>query len=105
MRSQRMQALEVANRIRIERARLVGGAGARNGTEKVPAERVAELLLDPPEALLGMRIGQLLTRVERYRWTRARKLLQAERISEIRLVRDLTERQRLALAERLRGSR
>jgi hypothetical protein len=100
-RSQRLQALERANAVRIERARLVGGTGGRAGG-KVPPERIAELLLDPPEALLGMRIGQLLTRVQRYRWARAVQLLKSERISDVRLVRELTERQRIAIAGRLR---
>lgn len=101
---QHLQALAVANRIRLERAHLLGGLG-RRGSRKIPPERIAELLLDPPEVLLGMRVDRLLARTERYRWERVAKLLQQQRISETRLVRDLTERQRVALAERLVGGK
>ena len=104
---QHLQALAVANRIRLERAHLLGGLGGlgRRGSRKIPPERIAELLLDPPEVLLGMRVDRLLARTERYRWVRVANLLQQQRISETRLVRDLTERQRVALAERLVGGK
>lgn len=104
LRALRREALARANMVRMERARLVGGTGRRRGA-KVAPEYVAELLVDPPEALLGMRVDQLIARVERYRWARTARLLASERISESRLVRDLTERQRYALAARLRSKK
>lgn len=98
------QALASANKVRLERARLLGGLG-RGGGGKIPRDRVADLLLAPPEVLLGMRIDRLLVRVERYRGTRVARLLREERISETRLVRELTDRQRACVAERLRAGR
>lgn len=97
---QRLAALARGNEVKRERERLLGGQGKRT-KGKVPPEWVAELLLDPPDALLGMRIDALLARAERYRDSRVREILRAEGVTGTRLVRDLTVRQRAAIAGRL----
>lgn len=101
---QPLRALERANEIRIERSRLLGGNPRRGGRSGLLSrERAAELLLDPPVALGGATVSQLLLRV---RWVGAMKTEKLCRLigaSESRRIGDLTERQRRVLAELLRG--
>lgn len=96
-----LDSLRVANEVRVGRAALLGGLGRRRGG-KIPADRMAGLLEDPPSVLLGMRVDRLLARTERYRAERVSELLAGVRITETRLVRELTARQRLELAGLLR---
>lgn len=95
-----LQALTVANAVKRERERLLGGVGRRRGP-KVPRSRMAELIRDPPDALLGMRVDQLLARAQRWSWGKAEQLLDEEGITGTRLLGELSERQRLAIARRL----
>lgn len=102
----RAAALRRANEIRLRRAALLGGGGRfASASRKIPASRTAELIEDPPEELLNMRIDLLLARTIRYRSARATELLRREKVTETRLVGELTERQRKAIAARLRGER
>lgn len=95
---QRTRALTRANQIQRERIALLGGGYK----QKIPADRMAELVVAVPEALASMQMRALLRYTQGYKSPRVSKLLDSELISETRLLRELTERQRLALAGRLR---
>ena len=100
--AQRAAALARANWVRSERTRLLGGA---NDPKVLSPGSMAGILLDPPDVLASMRISELLARTQQYRSARVRDLLRAVGIGESRSLRDLTERQRVALAERLVGGK
>lgn len=101
-RPQHMVALEKANGIRMERAgikrELLTAASGRAATD-----RVIELLLHPPDCLLGMGVADLLGSCRRWGPARARRVLTAAQVNELRKVRDLTARQRDAVVRLLRA--
>ena len=91
---QRMRALERANEIRLARAELKrriadGGISA------------AEVILAQPLEARSWAIGELLTSQRRWGYTRSRKFLSQNLISETKQLGALTERQRQMLASQL----
>lgn len=89
--SQALEALEVANRTRRERAevkRLIRCGGLT----------VAEVLADPPAFLARMPIGELIRAQALWGPTRSRKFLRRAEITETRRIGELTERQRDLIA-------
>ena len=97
---QRYLALARANAVRSERARLLGSTAGR---KTVSPERVAELVLEVPEALANMEIEDVLVRAQRWREARVRGLLARLGISGVRSLGALSVRQREQIAARLRG--
>lgn len=91
---QRLRALEHANAIRLARAEL----------KRLIARgeiSAAEVILHCPEAAQRWTISELLLSQRRWGSSRARKFLERNGVSEIKLIGSLTERQRLLLAEQL----
>lgn len=91
---QHLQALERANAVRLARAEL--------------KRRVAEgeistaaVILDAPWEAKSMTISDLLTSQRRWGHTRCRKFLRDVPMSENKTLGSMTQRQRLALAQRL----
>lgn len=100
--AQRDQALEKANAVRFAIVRVRANVGALNSREG--RDLVALLLEHPSGVVPSMRVGTLLTAIHRVgRQKSASWLLAAGGRSADRKVRDLTERQRFALAAILRG--
>jgi len=97
---QHMQALELANRVRLARATLK----RRVGTGDLS---VAEVIVTCPWEAESMPIMDLLMSQRRWGRTRCRKFLTSIRMSETKTVGSLTERQRRTLAALLsaRGRR
>jgi hypothetical protein len=96
-RPQTLMALELANDVRRQRAEL--RRQLAEGTLSA-----AQLLLDPPPAVRGWSIGELLVSQRRWGRIRCQKFLAMNKIGESKNVRDLTERQRRLLAEQLEPS-
>lgn len=95
---QRMRALERANEIRLARAELkrrIAGGGIS----------AAEVILAQPLEARSWAIGELLTSQRRWGYTRSRKFLSQNLISETKQVGALTERQRKMLARQLASCR
>ena len=90
-RQQHMQALELANRVRLARATLK----RRVGTGELA---VAEVIVTCPWEAESMPIMDLLMSQRRWGRTRCRKFLTSIRMSETKTVGTLTERQRRTLA-------
>ena len=90
-RQQHMQALELANRVRLARATLK----RRVGTGELEA---AEVVVKCPWEAESMPIMDLLMSQRRGGRTRCRKFLTSIRMSETKTVGSLTERQRHTLA-------
>ena len=90
-RQQHMQALELANRVRLARATLK----RRVGTGELSA---AEVIVTCPWEAESMPIMDLLMSQRRWGRTRCRKFLTSIRMSETKTVGSLTERQRRTLA-------
>ena len=95
-RSQQMDALARANRVRLARADLK----RRIATGDLTAAAV--ILACPPEAH-SMRVNDLLMSQRRWGQTRARRFLAQVPLSETKTIGSLTERQRRALAASLGG--
>lgn len=98
--NQRMTALEKANSIRIPRAewkRSLQGLSMADAREVV-----ANVLSDPPEMLLSMRVEELLLAIPRMGTKKTDRLLHSAGASWRKRVSGLTERQRKALAGALR---
>jgi len=93
---QHLRALEQANRVRLARAELK----RRIAEGELSASEV--IVLCPWEAA-SMSVADVLTSQRRWGGTRCRKFLAAFRISETKTVGSLTDRQRRALAARLRA--
>jgi hypothetical protein len=91
---QRMRALERANEVRLKRAEL---------KRKIADGHLsaADVILDLPDAARNWSVGELLKSQRRWGSIRSHKLLTGMHISEKRPIGDLTERQRLLIAERL----
>jgi hypothetical protein len=93
---QRLRALEHANAIRLARAELK----RRIADGETSA---AEVILDCPDTVRKWTVAELLMSQRRWGGTRCRKFLERNGVSEIKQIGALTERQRLLLAEQLRG--
>lgn len=99
-RRQSAQALELANRVRLARSaqkRRLAALPKREGQA-----RAAALLVDPPAELVAMPVGQWLASIHRWSELRAGRLLRSERVSPLRPIGALTDREAAALAGRLR---
>lgn len=99
--SQPLEALQVANRVRVERQRL-----KREVAALPPAEsraRAAELILEPPDALRTMLLVDLLSACQQIGGFRAERIMQRAQASPVKQLKALTVRQRLALAGELRS--
>jgi hypothetical protein len=98
--AQRLSALERANSIRTARAQLKRSLGSGEVS-------AAELLLNPPPEAVAWSIGELLTSPRGWGVARARRLLAAHRLNEIKPIGQLTVRQRRLLVSDLErvGSR
>jgi hypothetical protein len=93
-RPQSLMALELANDVRRERA----GLRRQLADGRLSA---AQLLLDPPAAVRGWSVAELLVSQRGWGRVKCRKFLEKNQISESKNVRDLTERQRWLLAGQL----
>ena len=93
---QHLQALERANRVRLARAEL---------KRQVAAEEVmaADVVLSRPWEADSMSISELLMSQRRWGRARCRRMVVSLGLPENKPLGTLTERQRLGLAERLRG--
>ncbi len=89
-------ALALANEIRLARAGL-------KKLIKLGEITVEFVLTEKPAEADSMTVYQLLTAQQRWGRIRTRKLLRKTRIKEKKLVKTLTERQRMALIEALAG--
>ena len=93
---QHMRALQQANRVRLARAEL-----KRQVTDGEIT--VADVVLECPWEAESMAIADLLMSQHRWGRTRCRRFLSSIPMSETKTVGSMTERQRRALAARLRG--
>jgi hypothetical protein len=91
-----MRALELANQVRLARARLKREVSQGDVS-------VADVVLTCPWGAESMEIADLLMSQKRWGRTRCRRLLAAVQISENKPIGSMTERQRRALAELLQG--
>jgi hypothetical protein len=96
--SQRLEALDRANAVRRERAELK--RALRSG-----AVDIAELLIGPPGFLLSARLSQILLAAPGYGQVRVDRLLKRCRISPLKTIGGLSERQREELARALGARR
>jgi hypothetical protein len=92
---QHMQALQRANAVRLARAEL-----KRRVADG--ALSAADVILSSPWEADSMTVSDLLTSQRRWGHTRCRKFLQAVPMSEHKTIGSMTDRQRAALASRLR---
>ena len=88
---QHMQALQVANKVRLARAELKRKIGLGTLT-------VAEVIVTCPSEACSMTIAELLTSQRRWGTTRASKFLADIGMPETKTVGSMTERQRGLLA-------
>ena len=93
---QHMRALQQANRVRLARAEL-----KRQVTDGEIS--VADVVLECPWESESMAIADLLMSQHRWGRTRCRRFLSSVPMSETKSIGSMTERQRHALAARLRG--
>ena len=95
---QHLQALEHANRVRLARAEL---------KRQVAAGRVmvADVVVEAPWQARSMEVSELLMSQKRWGRERCRRLLLSIGVPENKPIGKLTERQRLALAAVLSGTR
>lgn len=92
---QRMEALEKADAVRSYRARL---------KKDLKAQRVSihDLLLDPPDKIMSMKIYDLLLHVPKYGRVKVNKVLQLCRVSPSKTIGGLSPRQRTEIVSMLR---
>jgi hypothetical protein len=93
---QHMRALQQANRVRLARAEL-----KRQVTDGEVS--VADVVVECPWEAESMAIADLLMSQHRWGRTRCRRFLSSIPMSEAKTIGSMTERQRRALAARLRG--
>jgi hypothetical protein len=93
---QHMRALAQANRVRLARAELKRQVAEGETT-------VAEIVLGCPWEADSMEIADLLVSQHRWGRTRCRRFLASIPMSETKTIGSMTDRQRRALAARLRG--
>ncbi len=91
-KQQRLEALEKANAIRVQRSRL------KKDLAKGQV-RIADLLAHPPQYAATERISVLLLAVPMYGQARVSRLLAKHGISESKRLAGLSDRQRQALIE------
>lgn len=91
---QRLDALKIANTVRQERAELK--QSLRKGEVSI-----VELLVTPPEFLLTARLSQILLAAPGYGQVRVSRLLKRCRISPLKTIGTLSERQRQELTQAL----
>ena len=89
--SQRLRALERANRVRVARARLKRRIAGGELT-------AAEVILSPRREIDGMPISEVLGSQRRWGEFRCRGLLASLGMSEAKTIGSMTERQRIATA-------
>jgi hypothetical protein len=94
---QHMQALEMANRVRLARAELKRKVARGDVT-------AAEVVVTSPWESESMSISDLLLSQRRWGRTRCRKFLMSIQMSENKAVGSLTERQRRTLAALLEAN-
>lgn len=92
--AQHMQALELANRVRLARSRL------KRRVAKGEID-VAEVVTTCPWEAQTMEIGELLCSQRRWGRKRCHKFVEALQISETKKIGSMTRRQREALARNL----
>jgi hypothetical protein len=90
----RLLALERANEIRRARAQLKQRIGAGHLS-------AAEVILDCPVEARSWTVGELLASQRQWGRAKCSKLLAHNRISEVKAIEELTERQRRLLAAQL----
>ncbi len=103
---QRTLALSKANRVRSQRARLL--SEMRSLPRPESAAMLVDVLADPPEFLLSMRVVDLVAGVRRVGPVKARIMLASvgpAPVSPVRLVGDLTLRQRRELQMLVGGAK
>ena len=98
MPSRRLDALKAANTVRQQRAEIK--QALRNGDANV-----VDLLVDPPEFLLTARLSEILLAAPGYGQVRVSRLLTRFRISPVKAIGTLSERQRQELAQELSSVR
>jgi guanylate kinase len=89
---QRLDALKIANTVRQQRAELK--QSLRRGEVSI-----VELLVTPPEFLLTARLSQILLAAPGYGQVRVSRLLKRCRISPLKTIGTLSERQRQELTQ------
>jgi hypothetical protein len=94
---QRREALKLANDVRRQRAEIK--RALRTGEVSI-----AELLVGSPEFLLSARLSQILLAVPGYGQVRVNRLLKRCRISPLKTIGGLSERQCEELARALAGA-
>ena len=99
-REQALRSLADANTVRLERARLHREIAALPQADGL--RRVADLIVDNPRCIGTARVSDVMRWAKRYGHQRAGRLLNEHRISHVREVRGLTDRQRRLLASELR---
>jgi hypothetical protein len=92
----RMQALQHANEIRLARAELKGRIARGESS-------AAQVVLDTPSEARSWTVADLLTSQRRWGALRMRRFLGRVQIPERKTVGELTERQRRVLADALEG--
>jgi S13-like protein len=92
---QRMEALQRANDVRSQRARLKRDL-------KAGRQPIHELLLDPPEFLETAKVFDLLLAVPKYGRVKVNKILTLCRVSPSKTIGGLSERQRRELVALMR---
>ena len=98
---QRLEALENANAIRLARAQITRDIHAAGLQESRLA--AVEVLLDPPGCCESMAVYDLLRACQRVGRGHAARMCARARVPERKPLGELTERQRDAVAKRLRG--
>ncbi len=93
---QRMDALQRANGIRTERARLK--EALKNGTL-----HIQDVLVEPPEYVHTAKVFDLIMAVPKYGRVKTSRILERCRVSSSKTVIGLTPRQRRELVENLKG--
>lgn len=97
---QHLTALQRAHAVRLQHAAVkkeVKDTGCMSEGQRV----AAGVLLDPPDLCASLPVADLLAAIPRYGDKTACRVLRSYRISEIKRLGDLTERQRLVLADAL----
>lgn len=95
--AQRLDALNRANAVRVERAEFKRQAKAK--PKDAAARRAAEVILDPPHWMQTMKVYDLLMTVPRVGRTKANKLINVVRVSPSKTLGGLSDRQRRELAK------
>lgn len=95
-RQQRLDALQKANGIRTERARLKEDL-------RMGRIHICDVLADPPEYVHTAKVFDLIMAVPKYGRVKTGKVLDRCRVSPSKTVAGLTPRQRRELVDHLRG--